>query len=207
MARHVEGLHSGGRAPVAARENRHAMRFRVEITRDVFDHRRLARAAECNVAYTDDGAIKPPWRAVAGFINGDAQSYCQFIELCRQPDKRALEFFVFADHRIRSRIAATVHRVAPRFISKICRALAPMACAASLSASKRIKARVNAPSISSPVAGTCTMASASTKSATICRKFSVCGPTIIARAKTAGSMMLWPPRGTRLPPTKTTLAK
>src|SRR5436305_1215926 len=207
MARRVERLHGGGGAPIAARENRHAVRFPVQVARDVFDHRRLARAAERDVTYSNDGCFKPARLAVAGFVSGDAQAHRQLIEFCRQPDERPLEFFVLSNHRIRSRIAATVQRVAPRFDNKICRARTPIACAASRSCSRRRNSRTSALVIASPTAATCTTAPASAKSATICRKFSVCGPTMMGRAKAAGSMMLWPPRGTRLPPTKTTLAK
>src|SRR5689334_17835364 len=131
----VEGLPAPGLPAITARQNRHPMRLCMEIARDVFDHRRLARPAKCNITYSDDGRSKLLRRAVMGFVSGNAQSHCHLVEPGRQPGQGAREFFIFADHSKCSRIKATVHLVAPRFSSKISRARAPMACAVLWSAS------------------------------------------------------------------------
>ena len=103
--------------------------------------------------------------------------------------------------RQQSAMTASVLSLAPRLASTSARAAAP-------SRARRTGSVISASSASSSSRSDCTWTAAPLvrNASAISSKFCMCGPKTIGLPKSAGSRMLWPPVGTRLPPTNTAVA-
>src|ERR1700704_1401723 len=99
-------------------------------------------------------------------------------------------------------IIVSARSVAPRLSSTKARAESPIFRMRSGSRKNSIHATPASSGLS-----TCTAAPADTKRAAISEKFSIEGPNTGILPKAAGSRILWPPDGTREPPTNTPSAQ
>src|SRR6185503_6332403 len=179
---------AGERAAVAAAQDRHRLSRLHQQLGDPRDDRRLSAAAE--VADADDRTREPLSRQETAAVGLGPQR--------RDAAERAPQQ---APHASSGASASAVRLTAPRLRPTRPRARSP-------SPRRRGSSSMSAPTSrpSSSAEATCTIALSERKASAISWKFSMCGPTSTGLPATAGSRMLWPPEGTRLPPTNTTLA-
>src|SRR5262249_39654826 len=178
-------------SPVAAAEDGHGKAVVAEDRGHAGDDRRLAASSHAQVAHADDGTGEP--RAAE-----HPPAVCTLPKGSPGAEERSQQ----SPHAPRPRSRSSVPMSAPRFLSTRPRALAPRAFRRGSSVRRSATA---CPSVSA--SGTWRSAPSARNCCSISRKFSMCGPTITGLPAPAGSRMLWPPEGTRLPPTNTTVAK
>src|SRR5580698_899105 len=165
--------------------------------------RRFAGAAHRQIADADNRTCQFSWFERAPFIEPISQANACAVDggqgihdVARAPLPGAPRFEVVAGAgRSSPSRASAVLLVAPTCECNVSVARWPSAArVAGLEISSKKTAEISA----SPATRT---ASRLWKSPTMSRKFSVCGPTTIGTPYCAGSIMLCPPRGSRLPPT------
>src|SRR2546426_7702724 len=212
-----DDLDATGPAAVAATDDRGPVPEVGQRLDGDLHRRRLAGAADDQVADGNDGYRERARLEDAARVEPLARAEETTVSLARgaeEPRRALREPLLPAPKAAR---AAVLHRWSPgtrkRLISSSvsrtaprCDAAASYAASPSLAlrpASERSRASSRP---SSPASRTTTAAPAASRSAADSRKFSVCGPMSTGFRRRAGSSMLWPPKGTRLPPTKTTSA-
>src|SRR5213593_1414347 len=185
-----------GAAAVAATDDRGPVpEGRERLHRDLH-RRRLARAADRQVADRDHGHRERARLEDAALIEPLARAEEATVPLARgaeEPPLGGRKPILPSPHEPR---AARLHTRSPGARKR------PTSSSVSRTAPWR---EATAPYPASPVFAL-SPAPADSRSAADSRKFCVCGPMSTGFRLSAGSSMLWPPKGTRLPPTKTTSA-
>src|SRR5437588_4501384 len=136
----IEHAHSCRRTLISSREHRDIVIFRLQVASDVLYKWRLASPAQREIAHTNYSRIEMLLLHMVGLVSCDAKPHGELVCFRGKPQKRALYFFVSADHRecpvriqfIKPAIARMLHSVAPWFLRRIFLARAPIAQASSV---------------------------------------------------------------------------
>src|SRR6185312_13144272 len=190
--------YAAGVAAVAPRKNVKFYASRFEEPAEQDGEGSLSRAAHAQIPYADDWTFKLARTEKSAIIQSVAGIDRASIDCAENAHRVPAEDDLEESKFFR---AATVLCVAPICDCKV-------SCARRPSSARSEGLDIRSSKTNGSSAGpTIFTALRLWKSPTMSRKFSVWLPTMIGTPYCAGSIMLWPPRGTRLPPTKATSAK